>query len=77
MSAVAYDSTFAVPRGATTVERWSIRLAKVLTRWATERAERRHERRDAMLAAIHAEQAHPTPPLATDHLLAQAGLRRR
>ena len=77
MSAVVVTRTIAVPRGATVIERSSIRLAAVVTRWATERAERREDRRVAMLAAIKADQTRKADPRAVDHLLAQVGLNGR
>lgn len=76
MSALVSTRTYVVPRGATTMERWSIRTADAITRWATSRAERREHRRDAMLAAIQAEQTRKPDPRAVDHLLAQMGLPR-
>lgn len=76
MSAVAITPAHAVPRGATAIERGSIRFAAAVTRWATTRAERREDRHAAMLAAIKAEQTRRADPRAADHLLAQAGLRR-
>ena len=74
MSAVVITRTVPVPRGASALERASIRIAGALTRWATARAERREERREAMLLAIQAEQVQKADPRAADHLLAQAGL---
>lgn len=77
MSAVAITRTVAVPCGATGIERASIRLADVLARWATDRAERRQDRHDAMLASIQEEQTRKSDPRATDHALAQMGMRLR
>jgi len=77
MSAVAATRTTVIPRGATAIERLSIRFAAVVTLWATERAERREDRRVAMLATIQDEQTRKADPRATEHLLAQVGLRRR
>ncbi|GGD84961.1 hypothetical protein [Microbacterium murale] len=77
MSAVAITRTHAVPRGATALERASIRLADAVTRWAMRRAELRQERRDAMLAAVQAEQTRKADPRAADHMLAQVGVIRR
>lgn len=77
MSAVAVTRSVAVPRGASTIERASIRLAAAVTRWATRRAERRQERHDAMLLVIQSEQTAKAEPLAADHLLAQMGVRGR
>lgn len=77
MSAVAITRTHALPRGATALERASIRLADAVTRWAMRRAELRQERRDAMLAAVQAEQTRKADPRAADHMLAQVGVIRR
>ncbi|MGP6171784.1 hypothetical protein ACTU6U_12210 [Microbacterium sp. A196] len=77
MSAVAVTRTYPVPRGATSLERWSIGVAETVARWATARAERREDRRDAMLASIQAEQTRKADPRAADHLLAQMGMPRR
>ncbi|WP_300267828.1 hypothetical protein [Microbacterium sp.] len=77
MSAMAITRAQAFPRGATAVERWSIRLAASVTRWATRRAERRQERHEAMLAAIQAENTRKADPRAIEHLLAQVGLNGR
>ncbi len=77
MSAVAITRTYAVPRGATALERWSIRIAGAVTRWATARAERRLDRNEAMLAAIQAEQTQKADPRAADRMLAQMGAPRR
>ena len=77
MSAVAITRTYALPRGATALERLSIRLAAALARWATRRAERRQDRHDMMLASIQDAQTRAPDPRAAEHLLAQAGLRRR
>lgn len=77
MSAVAVTRTVVVPRGATFIERSSFRLAAAMTRWATARAERREDRRVAMLAAIQDEQTRKADPRATDHALAQMGMRLR
>jgi len=77
MSAVAATRTITVPRGATAFERFSIRIAAAVTRWATARAERRQGRHEAMLAAIKEEQTRKPDPRAADHLLAQMGLPRR
>jgi len=74
MSAVVITRAHAVPRGATALERASIRLAEAVARWAIARAELREDRREAMLAAIQAEQTRRADPRATDHLLAQVGL---
>ncbi|GAB3633657.1 hypothetical protein GCM10027421_30100 [Microbacterium shaanxiense] len=74
MSAVAITRVIPVPRGASLIERASIRLAAAITRWATGRAQRREDRRATMLTAIQAEQTRRTDPLATEHLLAQVGL---
>ena len=74
MSAVVVTRTHAVPRGATALERASIRVADAVARWAIARAELREERRAAMLAAIQAEQTRKADPLAVDHLLAQVGV---
>lgn len=74
MSALAITRTYAVPRGATALERSSIRVAEAVTRWATARAERRQDRHEAMLAAIQAEQTRKTDPHAADHMLSQMGL---
>ena len=77
MSAVAVTRTTVIPRGATAIERLSIRSAAVVTRWATERAERREDRHVVMLAAIQDAQTRKADPRAAEHLLAQVGLRRR
>ena len=77
MSAVVTTRAIVVPRGATGLERASIRLAAAVTRWATLRAERREDRRAELLAAIMAQQTAKADPRATDHLLAQMGLPRR
>lgn len=77
MSAVVITRTHAVPRGATALERASIRLADAVTRWAMRRGELRQERRDAMLAAVQAEQTRKADPRAADHMLAQVGVIRR
>lgn len=77
MSAVVATRTVAVPRGASTIERASIRLAAAMTRWATRRAERRQERHEATLDAIRTAQTRRAQPLAADHLLAQMGMRGR
>lgn len=74
MSAVVITRAHAVPRGATALERASIRLAEAVARWAIARAELREYRHEAMLAAIQAEQTRRADPRATDHLLAQVGL---
>ncbi len=74
MSAVVVTRAVPVPRGASALERTSIRIADAVTRWATARAERREARREAMLLAIQAEQTQKADPRATDHLLAQAGV---
>lgn len=74
MSAVVMPRTYVVPRGATAVERASIRIAEAVARWATARAERRQDRHDSMLAAIQAEQTRKADPRAADHMLAQMGL---
>ncbi|MGL3151386.1 hypothetical protein ACSS7Z_13625 [Microbacterium sp. A82] len=74
MSAVAVTRTSPVPRGANALERGSIRLADAMTRWATRRVERRQDRREAMLAAIKAEQTRKPDPRATDHALLHMGL---
>ncbi|MDP3951310.1 hypothetical protein [Microbacterium sp.] len=76
MSAVVMTRTHVVPRGATALERASIRIAEAVARWAIARAELREDRREAMLAAIQAEQTRRPDPLATAHLLSQMGLRR-
>lgn len=76
MSAVVVTRTIVVPLGATVIERSSIRLAAVMTRWATGRAERREDRRVAMLAAIKADQTRKADPRAAKHLLAQVGLKK-
>ena len=75
MSAVAITRTVALPRGASALERGTIRVADAVTRWAT--AERRQERHDAMLAAIQAEQTAKADPRAADRMLSQMGLRGR
>ncbi|MDQ0641875.1 hypothetical protein [Microbacterium murale] len=77
MSAVVATRAIAVPRGASTIERTSIRLAAAMTRWATRRAERRQDRRAAMLVSIKDEQTRKPDPRATDHALAQMGMRLR
>ena len=77
MSVMAVTRTYTLPRGATVLERVSIRFAVALAGWATARAEHRHLRRDAMLAAIQREQTRNADPRAADHLLAQVGLSRR
>lgn len=77
MSAFVATHVISVPRGASTIERASIRVAAAIARWATRRAERREDRREAMLAAIHAEQTRRADPRATDHLLSQMGLHGR
>jgi hypothetical protein len=74
---VAITRTHAVPRGATVLERATIRFADAVMRWAMRRAERRQDRRDAMLAAIHAEQTRKSDPHAAGHMLASMGLNRR
>lgn len=74
MSAVAATHAIPVPRGASTIERASIRLAAAMTGWATRRAERREDRQERMLVAIQEQQTRTRDPLATDHLLAQVGL---
>ncbi|MCC2029790.1 hypothetical protein [Microbacterium tenebrionis] len=74
MSAVAITRTVALPRGASALERGTIRVADAVTRWATARAERRQERHEAMLAAIQAEQTTKADPRAADRMLAQMGL---
>ncbi|MCS3843880.1 hypothetical protein [Microbacterium sp. AK031] len=76
MSAAVMTRTHVVPRGATALERASIRIAEGVARWAIARAELREDRREAMLAAIQAEQTRRSDPLATEHLLSQMGLRR-
>lgn len=77
MSAVAFTRTYAVPRGATGIERASIRLAAAMAQWATNRAERRQDRHEALLASIKEEQTRRPDPRATDHALAQMGMRLR
>ncbi|MGM7665507.1 hypothetical protein [Microbacterium sp. A93] len=77
MSAVAITRTYAVPRGANSIERASIRLAAAMARWATTRAERRQDRHEVMLALIKDEQTSKPDPRATDHALAQMGMRLR
>lgn len=77
MSAVVVTRVVTVPRGASTIERASIRLAASMTRWATRRAERRQERHEALLATIKDEQTRRADPRATDHALAQMGMRLR
>lgn len=77
MSAVVITRTIPVPRGATTVERWSIRLGAALTAWATTRAEARQERRERMLQQIQATQTARHDTRYIEHLLAQQGLPRR
>jgi hypothetical protein len=74
MSAVAITRTYAVPRGASALERSTIHVAEAVTRWATARAERRQERHEAMLAAIQAGQTAKADPRAADHMLSQMGL---
>ncbi|WP_223627291.1 hypothetical protein [Microbacterium sp. EST19A] len=77
MNAVVPTRTITVPRGASTIERASIRLAGAMTRWAMRRAERREDRRERMLVAIQEQQTRKIDPHATDHLLAPLGVRRR
>lgn len=77
MSAVVATRAITVPRGASTIERASIRLAAAMTRWATRRAERREDRHAALLASIKDEQTRSADPRATDHALAQMGMRLR
>jgi len=74
MSAVVITRPYPVPRGATALERVSIRVAEAVARWATARAELREDRREAMLAAIQAQQTRTADPRAADHMLAQMGL---
>lgn len=74
MSAVVVSRTYALPRGATALERTSIRVAVAVARWATARAARRQDRHEAMLAAIQAEQTRRADPRSADHMLAQMGL---
>lgn len=77
MSAVVTTRIYTVPRGASALERGSIRLADAVTRWATRSAERRQDRREAMLAAIKEQQTRKPDPRAVDHALAQMGMRLR
>lgn len=77
MSAVAVTRTYTVPRGATGFERFSIRIADAVTRWATARAEHRQDRHETMLAALKEQQTRRSDPRAVDHLLAQMGLPRK
>lgn len=74
MSTVASTGTYAVPRGATALERTSIRIAEAVARWATARAEIREDRRNAMLAAIQAEQTRRADSRSVEHMLAQMGV---
>jgi alpha-D-ribose 1-methylphosphonate 5-triphosphate synthase subunit PhnG len=74
MSAMAGMRVYVVPRGATTVERASLRFAELVARWATSRAERREDRREAMLAAIKDAQTRKADPRDADRMLAQMGL---
>lgn len=76
MSAVPATRAITVPRGASTIERVSIRFAAAMTRWAIRRAERREDRRERMLAAIQEQQTRRVDPRAAVHLLAQMGMRR-
>lgn len=77
MSAVAATRAITVPRGASTIERASLHLASAMTRWATRQAERRQDRRAALLASIKEEQTRRSDPRDTDHALAQMGMRLR
>ncbi|WP_426182485.1 hypothetical protein [Microbacterium sp. TWP3-1-2b2] len=77
MSAVTATRAITIPRGASTIERASIRLAAAMTGWATRRAERRGDRRERMLAAVKEQQTRKNDSRATDHLLSQMGLPRR
>lgn len=74
MNALAITSAHAIPRGATVLERSSIRIADAVARWATARAERRQNRHEALIRSIHAEQTRRADPRAADHLLAQMGM---
>lgn len=75
MSAAVVPHVPTVPRGATAIERWGIRVAAYAMRRLTRRAERRQERHDAMLARIEAEQTARPDARAIDYALAQNGLR--
>lgn len=77
MSAVVITRTYPVPRDASFIERASIRLAEVMAHWATRRAERRQDRHAAMLEAIQEQQTRKADLRATDHALAQMGMRLR
>lgn len=77
MSAVVVTRTIPVPRGASMIERASIRVAAAITRWATLRAERREEKHDLLLASIKDKQTRGVDPRATGYALAQMGMRLR
>jgi len=77
MSAVAITSIHAMPRGANTLERATIRLASAVTRWVTQRAERRQDQQERMLRGIQDQQTRRADGRAAEHLLAQMGLPRR
>lgn len=77
MSAVAITRVYTVPRGASALERATIRLADTVTRWATQRAERRQDQRERMLLGIQEQQTRRADDRAAEHLLAQMGLPRR
>lgn len=70
-------TTTCIPHGASVLERASIHLASTIARRAVARAQRREDRRAALLAAIHREQTRTADPHATDHALARMGLPRK
>lgn len=77
MSAVVATRRYPVPRGASALERATIRSADAVTRWVTRRAEQRQDRRERILLGIKEQQTRRADARAVEHELARMGLPRK